>query len=195
MNSKDFYIHPSALCESEQIGKNTRIWAFVHILNDVIIGEDCNICDYCFVENGVKIGNRVTIKNGISIWNGVTIEDDAFLGPNCVFTNDIYPRSKVYHAENVKTLIKQGASIGANATILCGFTLGKFCMVGAGAVVTKDVPDFAVVVGNPARFKHWISKWGEKLIFNSDSIAVDSCEIRYLLNTNKDKSKEFVTEI
>jgi len=99
----DFYIHPTAICESKNIGKNTRIWAFAHILKDVTVGEDCNLCDYTFVENGVSIGNRVTIKNGISIWNGVTIEDDVFLGPNCVLTNDIYPRSRVYHQENIKT--------------------------------------------------------------------------------------------
>jgi acetyltransferase-like isoleucine patch superfamily enzyme len=195
MSPKDFYVHPNALCESSQIGKNTRIWAFTHIMRDVIIGEECNICDHSFIESGVKIGNRVTIKNGISVWNGVTIEDDVFLGPNCVLTNDIYPRSKVYRTEIVKTLIKRGASIGANSTILCGITLGRFCMVGAGAVVTKDVPDFALVAGNPAKIIYWISKTAEKLKFDAQQIAVDSQGNKYFLNKSKDNLKEFVTEI
>lgn len=187
MPEQNYFVHPAAICESENIGKDTRIWAFVHILKDVTIGEDCNICDYVFVENGVRIGNRVTIKNGISVWNGVTIEDDVFLGPNCVLTNDILPRSKS-HKENMRTLLKKGASIGANATILCGITLGKYCMVGAGAVVTKDVPDFALVVGTPARFKYWVSKTGEKLDFGRQNISIDSKGSKYELKNLKEKS-------
>jgi acetyltransferase-like isoleucine patch superfamily enzyme len=190
----DFYIHPTAICESKNIGKNTRIWAFAHILKDVTVGEDCNLCDYTFVENGVSIGNRVTIKNGISIWNGVTIEDDVFLGPNCVLTNDIYPRSRVYHQENIKTLFRQGASIGANATVLCGIVLGRYCMVGAGSVVTKDVPDYALVVGSPAKFRYWISKNGEKLVFNSGNYAKDSTGNGYKLTNNPENFKEYVVE-
>jgi acetyltransferase-like isoleucine patch superfamily enzyme len=195
MTDKYYFTHPSAIVESDTIGKNTRIWAFVHILKDVIIGEDCNICDYAFVENGVTVGNRVTIKNGISVWNGVTIEDDVFLGPNCVFTNDVYPRSKIYHPENIKTLLKKGASIGANATILCGITLGKYCMIGAGAVVTKDVPDFALMVGNPARFRSWLAKTGEKLNFGVDSTALDSQNNKYKLLVDKENSTSKVIEI
>jgi acetyltransferase-like isoleucine patch superfamily enzyme len=190
MPAKDFYVHPSAICESVQIGKNTRIWAFVHVMKDVIVGEDCNICDHSFIESGVKIGNRVTIKNGISVWNGVTLEDDVFLGPNCVLTNDLYPRSKVYHSENKRTLIKQGASIGANATILCGITLGNYCMIGAGAVVTKDVPDYALVAGNPAKFRYWISRTGEKLNFDSQNRANDSRGNTYILNIIEEKVSE-----
>jgi acetyltransferase-like isoleucine patch superfamily enzyme len=190
----DFYIHPAAICESKNIGKNTRIWAFAHIMKDVTIGDDCNLCDYTFVENGVKIGNRVTIKNGISIWNGVTIEDDVFLGPNCVLTNDIYPRSKVYHEENIKTLLKQGASIGANATVLCGIVLGRYCMVAAGSVATKDVPDFALVVGNPAKFRYWISKDGEKLVFNSGTYTKDRKGNGYKLILSPENLKEYVVE-
>lgn len=159
----ELFIHPKAICDSENIGKGTRIWAFCHIMKDVIIGEDCNLGDGTFVESGVKIGNRVTIKNHISIWNGVEIEDDVFLGPNCVLTNDLYPRSKVYHQENVKTLIKKGASIGANATIICGITLGEYCMIGAGAVVTKDVPAYSLVVGNPARVVGKVNEFGERI--------------------------------
>ena len=118
----EYFVHPSAICESADIGKGTRIWAFAHILKNAKIGNDCNVCDYCFIENDVVIGSRVTIKNGISVWDGITIEDDVFLGPFCVLTNDLYPRSKAY-TENIRTLIKNGASIGANATILCGIPL------------------------------------------------------------------------
>jgi acetyltransferase-like isoleucine patch superfamily enzyme len=195
MTGKNYFVHPQAICESNNIGKNTRIWAFVHVLNDVKIGEDCNLCDYVFIENGVKIGNRVTIKNGISVWNGVILEDDVFLGPNCVLTNDMYPRSKGYHSENIKTLIKKGASVGANATIICGNTLGKYCMVGAGAVVTKDVPDFALVVGNPARFKYWISRIGEKLDFTNNLIASDSQGNKYKLIKSDGLLKDNIVEL
>jgi len=194
MPEKKYYVHPNALVESDDIGKDTRIWAFAHVLKNVKIGDDCNLCDYVFVESDVIIGNRVTIKNGISVWAGVTIEDDVFLGPNCVLTNDLYPRSKGY-SEHVTTLIKKGASIGANATIICGNTLGKYCMVGAGAVVTKDIPDFALVIGNPAKFKYWVGKTGEKLEFNSNNTAEDSKGNKYRLNKDSsDFSKNFVTE-
>jgi acetyltransferase-like isoleucine patch superfamily enzyme len=192
---KEYYVHPSALCESDKVGKNTRIWAFAHILKDVVIGEDCNLCDYTFIESGARIGNRVTIKNGISIWDGVTIEDDVFLGPNCVLTNDTFPRSKIHFAEYEKTLIKQGASIGANATILCGIVIGKYCMIGAGAVVTKSVPDFALMAGNPARFRYWISKTGQKLEFKSGKTASDIKGNKYKLNINEKDNIEYVTEI
>ncbi|MCI0449571.1 MAG: N-acetyltransferase [Chlorobi bacterium] len=196
MANKDYFVHPNALAESEDIGAKTRIWAFAHVMKNVKIGEDCNLCDYVFVESGVTIGNRVTVKNGISIWDGVTIEDDVFLGPYCVLTNDMLPRSKAHHAEYSKTLIKKGASIGANATILCGITLGRYCMVGAGAVVTKSIPDFALVTGNPARVKYWISKKGGKLNFNKEGIASDNSGNKYKLHNNKeDQSKSYVTEI
>ena len=195
MPGKNYFVHPNALCESDDIGKNTRIWAFAHILKDVKIGEDCNLCDFVFIENGVSLGDRVTIKNGISVWNGVTLEDDVFLGPHCVLTNDIFPRSKGYHSENVKTLIKKGASVGANATIICGNTLGKYCMIGAGAVVTKDVPDFALVVGNPAKFRYWISKNGEKLDFGGNFIASDSTGNKYKLIVQENKNDSLVIEI
>ncbi|MCC7429705.1 N-acetyltransferase [bacterium] len=179
-----FFVHEKALCESETIGDNTRIWAFSHILKNVTIGEDCNFGDHSFVESGVKIGNRVTVKNGVAIWNGVTIEDDVFLGPNCVLTNDFYPRSKIYHAEDVKTLIKKGASIGANATIVCGITLGEYSLVGAGSVVTKDVPPFALVVGVPAKVIGYVSAFGEKLTFK-DGIAKDSQNKTYKMVDGK----------
>jgi acetyltransferase-like isoleucine patch superfamily enzyme len=190
MSDKNYFVHPNALVESDTIGKDTRIWAFSHVLKNVTIGEDCNICDGCFVESGVTIGNRVTIKNSISVWEGVTIEDDVFLGPSCVFTNDMFPRSKAHHSTYVKTLVKKGASIGANATIICGIELGRYCLIGAGAVVTKSVPDFALVTGNPARFKYWVSKTGEKLSFSDDGTATDNAGNKYKLNETKDKVTE-----
>jgi len=153
---KDFFAHPNAIVESENIGKGTRIWAFAHVLPGAVIGEDCNLCDQTFVENDVTIGNRVTIKSGVQLWDGITIEDDVFIGPNATFTNDPFPRSKQYPQNYSRTLIRKGASIGANATILPGVTIGKSAMVGAGAVVTKDIPPFAVVVGNPARITGYV---------------------------------------
>lgn len=144
-------VHLLADVQSQSIGKDTSIWQFVVILPRAIIGENCNICSHCFIENEVVIGNRVTIKNGVSIWDGVTIEDDVFIGPNVCFTNDKFPRSKTWQTSMPKTLIKKGASVGANATILPGITIGENSMVGAGSVVTKDVKSNTVVVGNPAR--------------------------------------------
>jgi UDP-2-acetamido-3-amino-2,3-dideoxy-glucuronate N-acetyltransferase len=170
----DFFVHPLALCESTDIGKNTRIWAFSHIMKDVKIGEDCNFGDHSFVESNVNIGNRVTVKNGVAIWHGVTIEDDVFLGPNCVLTNDLFPRSKAYHSEDIPTLIKKGASIGANATIICGITIGEYAMVGAGAVVKKNVFPFNLVAGVPARVIGYVGLNGDKLEFDSNNIARDS---------------------
>lgn len=171
---KKFFAHPNAIVESDDIGAKTRIWAFAHVLKNVKIGEDCNLCDYVFVESGVTIGDRVTIKNGISLWEGLIVEDDVFLGPNAVFTNDMFPRSKRHSGNFLSTLLKKGASVGANATILCGITLGKYCLIGAGSVVTKSVPDFALVTGNPAKFRNWVGKTGEKLVFDLNNSAVDS---------------------
>jgi acetyltransferase-like isoleucine patch superfamily enzyme len=190
MPDKKFFVHPNALVETDDIGPETRIWAFAHVLKNVKIGSDCNICDGCFVESGVVIGDRATIKNGISLWEGVTLENDVFLGPNCVFTNDMFPRSKAHHGTWIKTLIKQGASVGANATIICGIELGRYCLIGAGSVVTRSVPDFALVTGNPARFRYWISKNGEKLNFNENGTAEDSAGNKYKINDTKDKVTE-----
>lgn len=143
--------HENALVESTSIGRNTRIWAWAHILPGAVIGEDCNICDHTFIENDVTVGDRVTIKSGVQLWNGITIQDDVFVGPNATFTNDSFPRSKHYPERFLRTVIKVGASIGANATILPGISIGERAMVGAGAVVTRNVPPFAIVAGNPAR--------------------------------------------
>jgi len=146
-----FFSHPNAIVETNRIGKGTRVWAFSHILPGAIIGEDCNLCDQTFIENDVIIGDRVTIKSGVQVWDGITLEDDVFVGPNATFTNDPFPRSKMYPESFTRTVIRKGASIGANATILPGLVIGQNAMVGAGTVVTKDVPPFAIVVGNPAR--------------------------------------------
>jgi UDP-2-acetamido-3-amino-2,3-dideoxy-glucuronate N-acetyltransferase len=147
----DYFKHPNAIVESSRIGAGSRIWAFVHILPNATIGSLCNICDGVFIENDVLIGDRVTIKSGVQIWDGITLENDVFVGPNATFTNDSFPRSRKHPASFPRTLVRHGASIGANATILPGLTIGANAMVGAGAVVTRDVPPNAIVVGNPAR--------------------------------------------
>lgn len=152
-----FNKHPLAIVETERVGDGTRIWAFVHVLPDAQIGSDCNVCDNVFIENDVVIGDRVTIKCGVQIWDGLRIEDDVFIGPNATFTNDLFPRSKQYPEEFSKTIVHKGASIGANATILAGNSIGPNAMVGAGAVVTKTVPPNAIVVGNPARITGYVS--------------------------------------
>lgn len=148
----DYFKHTNALVEEgARIGRETRIWAFVHILPGAQIGDGCNVCDHVFIENDVIVGDRVTIKCGVQLWDGVRVEDDVFIGPNATFTNDLFPRSKQYPEKFLQTHIRRGASIGANATILAGVEVGEFAMVGAGAVVTRNVPAHAVVAGNPAR--------------------------------------------
>jgi UDP-2-acetamido-3-amino-2,3-dideoxy-glucuronate N-acetyltransferase len=147
----EHFVHPQGLCESSNVGKGTRIWAFAHVLPGAVLGCDCNICDHTFIENDVVLGDRVTIKCGVQLWDGVRLEDDVFVGPNATFTNDHFPRSKQRPTEFLETVVSRGASIGANATILPGVSIGQNAMVGAGAVVTHDVPPNAIVVGNPAR--------------------------------------------
>lgn len=164
----DFFIHPSAIVDTKKIGNGSKIWAFVHILEGVEIGDEVNICDHCFIENGVKIGNRVTIKCGVWLWDGVLIEDDVFVGPSVVFTNDLYPRSKNINYKKKETILEKGCSIGANSTILAGVRIGKYAMVGAGSVVTKDVGDYELVYGNPLQQKGFVCKCGEKLNFTND---------------------------
>ncbi|MBU3621191.1 WxcM-like domain-containing protein [Polynucleobacter sp. CS-Odin-A6] len=151
MNNINYFTHPLSDVQTKRIGKNTRIWQFVVVLQDAIIGSEANICANCLIENDVVIGDRVTIKSGVQIWDGLRIEDDVFIGPNVAFTNDKFPRSKIHPETFLKTYIKKGASIGANATILPGVTVGECSMIGAGAVVTRDVPPNAIVAGNPAR--------------------------------------------
>lgn len=151
------FVHPNALCESQDIGEGTRVWAFAHVLPGAKLGRDCNICDGVFVENDVVVGDRVTVKCGVQLWDGVRLGDDVFIGPNATFTNDLFPRSRVYPEKFLGTVVESGASIGANATILAGTTIGSGAMVGAGAVVTRSVPPHAIVVGNPARIVGYVS--------------------------------------
>ncbi len=151
-------IHALADVQSPYIGHGTRIWQFVVVLPETKIGDDCNICSHCFIENDVVVGNRVTVKSGVQLWDGLRIEDDVFIGPNATFTNDRFPRSKSQSFICLTTTIKAGATIGAGAVILPGLTIGRRAMVGAGAVVTKSVPDDAVVVGNPARIVRYVEE-------------------------------------
>ena len=152
----DHFVHERALCESTDIGPGTRVWAFAHILPGAKVGADCNICDGVFIENDVVVGDRVTVKSGVQLWDGVRLADDVFVGPNATFTNDRFPRSRVWQEEVPHTHVHQGASIGANAVLLPGIEVGQGAMIGAGAVVTRDVPAFAVVVGNPAKIVSYV---------------------------------------
>jgi acetyltransferase-like isoleucine patch superfamily enzyme len=144
------FVHDKGLCETATVGSGTRVWAFAHVLPGATIGIDCNICDHVFIENDVVVGNAVTIKCGVQLWDGLRVGNRVFIGPNATFTNDRFPRSKEYPASFLQTIVEDGASIGANATILPGIRIGRSAMIGAGAVVTKNVPPFAVVMGNPA---------------------------------------------
>ena len=184
MNDQDFFVHPTAICQSKSIGTGTRVWAFCNVQEKAVIGVDCNIGDHCFVENGVVVGDRVTIKNGVSLWSGVTLEDDVFVGPNAVFTNDVKPRSKVYHDEPDRTLIQLGATIGANAVIIAGHTVGRYAFIGAGAVLTRSAPDFTIWLGNPARQVGFACKCAERLPSEDDrpdTILTCTCGLRYRL--------------
>jgi UDP-2-acetamido-3-amino-2,3-dideoxy-glucuronate N-acetyltransferase len=172
--SKDIYIHPTAIVdEGAVIGSNTKIWHFCHIMKGTEIGPDCSLGQNVFVAPKTRIGRNCKVQNNVSIYELVECEDDVFLGPSMVFTNVINPRSHVSRKhEYLKTLVKKGASVGANATIVCGSTLGEYCFVGAGSVVTKDVPAYALVVGVPSRIIGWMSAHGERLTFGPDKIAV-----------------------
>ena len=161
-----FFVHPKALVESLQIGAGTRIWAFAHVMDGAVIGEHCNLCDHVFVEANVRIGNYVTIKNGVALWDLVVLEDRVFVGPNAVFTNDINPRATVRKSRDqlLPTRIRAGTSIGANATIVCGVDIGRHAFIGAGAVVIRNVDDYAIMVGNPARRIGFMCPCGTKIV-------------------------------
>ncbi len=185
-----YFVHPRAFVEDgAKIGDGTRIWAFTHVMPGAVIGKECNLCDYSFVESGATLGNHVTVKNGIQIWEGVTIEDDVFLGPNCVFTNDMFPRSFIKPPKEKwlkKTLLKKGCSIGANVTIVCGSTIGEYAFVGAGSVVTSHVPDYAMVVGNPAHLLRWVCKCTQALSFDeTGKTKCAGCSQGYSLKNNR----------
>lgn len=173
---KAYFAHETAVIdEGCTIGAGTKIWHFSHIMPKSVLGENCNIGQNVVISPEVVLGKNVKVQNNVSIYTGVSCEDDVFLGPSCVFTNVINPRSAVNRKnEYMRTTVKTGASIGANATIVCGHDIGKFAFIGAGAVVTKTVPDYALVVGNPAKQLGWMSEFGERLEFNQDGIAI--CE-------------------
>jgi len=185
------FTHPQALIDAGvSIGQGTRIWAFAHVVGGAVLGEDCNICDHTFIEGGVRIGNRVTVKCGVFLWDGLTIEDDVFIGPNAIFTNDPRPRSKKYLARPFPTVLKEGCTLGAGSTTLPGITIGRWAMVGAGSVVTHDVPDYALVVGSPARWRAWVCRCGEKLFPASDRFLNCTCGRSYE-QAGENKVKEF----
>ncbi len=180
-----FYAHPSAVIdEGCVIGMGSKIWHFSHIMPNCVIGENCNLGQNVVVSPDVRLGNNVKVQNNVSIYTGVICEDDVFLGPSMVFTNVINPRSAVNRkSEYKKTYVRKGVSIGANATIICGIEIGAFAFIAAGAVVTKDVPPYALVIGNPARQKGWMSEYGQKLKFDASGFAVCSeSNERYQLN-------------
>lgn len=190
----DYFVHESSyIDEGCQIGKGTKIWHFSHIMPDSIIGENCNIGQNVVISPGVIIGNKVKIQNNVSVYTGVECEEGVFLGPSCVFTNVINPRSLIEKKnEYRKTLLKKGASIGANATIICGNTIGKFALVGAGSVVTKNIGDYELVVGNPARKIGYICECGERLISgdNNENYKCDFCNKKYIIKNNILKEEE-----
>jgi len=165
VNDPSVFVHPNGLCESDDVGARTRIWAFAHVMKGALVGTDCNVGDHAFIESGARIGDRVTVKNAVLVWDKVTVEDEVFLGPNMIFTNVRNLRSALrpQPEEFLPTLVKRGASIGANATIVCGVTVGERALVGAGSVVTVDVPAYALVAGNPARRVAWVCTCGARL--------------------------------
>ena len=157
------FVHPKAICESAHVGIGTTIWAFAHVLPGAVIGREVNICDHVFIENDVVVGDRVTIKSGVQLWDGLELQDDVFIGPNVTFTNDPFPRSKQYPGVFSRTVVETGASVGGGAVILPGVRIGRNAMVGAGAVVTRDVPPFSIVTGNPARITSYTDSGGRKM--------------------------------
>jgi UDP-2-acetamido-3-amino-2,3-dideoxy-glucuronate N-acetyltransferase len=161
----DVFLHPLGLCETRTVGRKTRIWAFAHVLDGARIGNDCNICDHVYIESGVVVGDRVTIKNRVLLFEGVTVEDDVFLGPGVIFTNDLNPRAFIKRtgSELTTTRVRRGATLGAGVIVVCGITIGENAFVGAGAVLTRDVPAHAFVLGNPGRPVGWACECGLRL--------------------------------
>jgi UDP-2-acetamido-3-amino-2,3-dideoxy-glucuronate N-acetyltransferase len=182
----NYFVHESSYVDEPcTIGKGTKIWHFCHIMRESVVGENCNVGQNVLISSGCVIGNNVKIQNNVSVYSGVILEDDVFCGPSAVFTNIVNPRSQVPRKNEYKqTLVMRGASIGANVTIICGVTLGRYCFIGAGAVVTRDIPNYAIAFGNPARIRGWICSCGMKLNLTTSSDSIDnaqchSCERRY----------------
>jgi UDP-2-acetamido-3-amino-2,3-dideoxy-glucuronate N-acetyltransferase len=179
MTNKGVFVHPQGLCDSDEVGEGTRVWAFAHVLSGARVGRDCNVCDGAYIETGALVGNRVTVKNQVMIFEGVEIGDDVFLGPGVTFTNDLKPRARIKrHGDDLlPTRVEQGATLGARVTVVCGVTIGASAFVGAGAVVVRDVPAHAFVVGNPGRQIGWACDCGERL----DETLTCGCGRRYEL--------------
>lgn len=186
---KKIFVHESSYIDDGcEIGEGTHIWHFSHIMTGCVIGNNCNIGQNVVVSPGVKIGNNVKIQNNVSVYTGVICEDNVFLGPSCVFTNVINPRSHVNRKNEYKTtLVQEGASVGANATVVCGNNIGRYAMIGAGSVVTKNIPDFAKAVGNPARVTGWVCRCGENLHFKENNAACRICGKQYIISNNEVK--------
>jgi UDP-2-acetamido-3-amino-2,3-dideoxy-glucuronate N-acetyltransferase len=188
IETKKYYAHPTAVIdEGCEIGEGTKIWHFSHIMSNCKIGRNCNFGQNVVISPEVVLGNNVKVQNNVSIYTGVTCDDDVFLGPSCVFTNVTNPRSAVNRkAQYAKTHVGKGATIGANATIVCGHDIGEYAFIGAGAVVTKDVPAYALLVGNPARQLGWMSEFGHRLSFNTEGVAIcPESNNKYKLDNNK----------
>jgi UDP-2-acetamido-3-amino-2,3-dideoxy-glucuronate N-acetyltransferase len=191
--TKDYFVHETAVVEEGAIlGKGTKVWYFTHIMPDTVLGENCNIGQNVMISPGVVLGNNVKVQNNVSIYTGVICEDDVFLGPSMVFTNVVNPRSAVVRKhEYKKTIVKRGATIGANSTIVCGHDIGEFAFIGAGAVVTKNVPAYALIVGNPGKQIGWMSEYGHRLSFDKEGFAEcpESHERYQLVNNEVKKIK------
>lgn len=174
LNMQNYFVHKTAVIdEGAEIGDGTKVWHFSHIMAEAKLGQECNLGQNVFIANGVSLGNNVKVQNNVSIYEGVIVEDHVFLGPSMVFTNVLNPRSEVNRKNEYRpTLVKKGATIGANATIVCGNTIGEYAFIGAGTVVTKNVPDFALVVGNPAKQIGWISRQGERLHLDENNYSI-----------------------
>ena len=190
----EYFVHPSSVIdEGCKIGKGTKIWHFSHLMSNCILGENCNLGQNVMIGSNVVLGSNVKVQNNVSIYEGVICEDDVFLGPSMVFTNVINPRSRVNRrGEFLKTRVRKGATIGANATIVCGIEIGEYAFIGAGAVVTSDVPDYALVVGNPAKQMGWMSEHGSRLKFNDNQLAVcsDTKQVYQMINNKVSKVEE-----
>jgi len=183
----DYFVHPSSVIDAgAEIGEGSKVWHFCHIMGSASLGKDCNLGQNVFIANDVHLGNNVKIQNNVSIYTGVTCDDDVFLGPSMVFTNVTNPRSGVNRRGTyAKTHVGKGASIGANATIVCGHDIGEYAFVGAGAVVTKNIPPYALVVGNPAKQIGWMSEYGHRLEFSADGMAIcTESKEKYILKNN-----------
>ena len=192
MSEQNYFVHESSYIDAPcEIGEGTKVWHFSHIMKHSKVGRNCNIGQNVFISSGVIMGNNVKIQNNVSVYTGVICEDDVFLGPSCVFTNVINPRSFIERKEEYKqTIVKKGATIGANATIICGHNVGRYALIGAGAVVTKDVPDYALVVGNPAGIIGYVCECGNRLEKSGDEYKCGICDKRYEISNENLIPKE-----